>query len=108
MHAIEDATRSVRSGALIPVSSFGVGKEASATVILVMLRNVSDTVQLPRPSHGLVTYVQEQDGSWKGRRDAAATGYAIRLSPVQENGWTRIEIEGPLGTAATEVEVSPR
>ena len=107
MHAIEEATRPVRSGALTPISSFVVGKQASATVVLVMVRDVSDSVRLPRPSRGLVTYVQEQDGSWQGR-EANAKGYAIRLSPVQENGGTRIEIEGMLGTTATEVEVSHR
>jgi hypothetical protein len=106
-HAIEEATRSVRSGALIPISSFETGKEASATLVLVMLRDVSDSVRLPRPNRGLVTYIQEQNGSWQGR-DADAKGYAVRLSPVPENGGTRIEIEGPLGTVATEVGVSHR
>jgi hypothetical protein len=107
IHAIEEATRSVRSGALIPISSFGVGKEARATVVLVMLRDVSDSVRLPRPDRDIVTYVQEQDGSWQGREDNAK-GYAVRLSPVPENGGTRIEIEGPSGTASTEVGVSHR
>jgi len=55
----------------------------------------------------LVSYVQEQDGSWHGR-DADAKEYAVRLSPVPENGGTRIEIEGPLGTVGTEVGVSHR
>ncbi len=104
-HAIEEATRSARSGALIPFSSLGVGKEARATVVLVMLRDVSDSVRLPRPNRGLVTYVQKQDGSWQGR-DANAKGYAVHLSPNPENGRTRIEIEGALGTSGTEVGVS--
>lgn len=104
-HAIEEATRSARSGALIPFSSLGVGKEARATVVLVMLRDVSDSVRLPRPNRGLVTYVQKQDGSWQGR-EANAKGYGVRLSPNPENGRTRIEIEGALGTSRTEVGVS--
>jgi hypothetical protein len=48
-HAIEEATRSARSGALIPFSSLNLGKEARATLVLVMLRDVSDSVRLPRP-----------------------------------------------------------
>lgn len=107
IHATEEATRSVRSGALIPISSFGVGNDARATIILVMLHDVSESVRLPRPDRGLVTYVQQQDGSWQGR-DADGKGYGLLLSPIQENGWTRIEIEGPLGTAATEVGVTHR
>jgi len=103
--AIEEATRSVRSGALIPLSFLKVGKEAHVTVVLVMVRDVSDSVRLPRPGRGLVTYVQKQDGSWQGR-DANAKGYAVLLSPNPENGNTRIEIEDALGTTATEVGVS--
>jgi hypothetical protein len=106
-HAIEEATRSARSGALIPFSSLKVGKEARATVVLVMLRDVSDSVRLPRPNRGLVTYVQKQDGTWQGR-DPNAKGYAVRLLPNPENGCTRIEIEGTWGTTATEVGVSHR
>ena len=104
-HAIEEETRSARSGALIPFSSLGVGKEARATVVLVMLRDVSDSVRLPRPNRGLVTYVQKQDGTWQGR-DPNAKGYAVRLSPNPENGRARIEIESALGTSGTEVGVS--
>ena len=106
-HAIEGAIGSVRSGALIPLSSLKIGKEARATVVLVMVRDVSDSVRLPRPGRGLVTYVQGQDGSWQGR-DANAKGYALRVSPDQENGYTRIEIEGPSGTTSADVGVSHR
>jgi hypothetical protein len=106
-HAIEEAIGSVCPGALIPLSSFKIGKEARATVVLVMVRDVSDSVRLPRPGRGLVTYVQGQDGSWQGR-DANAKGYALRVLPNQETGYTRIEIEGPSGTTSTEVGVSHR
>jgi hypothetical protein len=106
-HAIEEATLSARSGALIPLSSLKVGKEAGATVVLVMLRDVSDSVRLPRPSRGLVTYVQKQDGTWQGL-EANVKGYAVRLSPNPENGGTRIELEGTFGITATEVGVSRR
>ena len=106
-HAIEEATRSAPSGALIPLSSLEVGKDARATVVLVMLRDVSDSVRLPRPGHGLVTYVQKQDGTWQGP-DANAKGYAVLLSPNPENGHTRIEIEDTWGTTVTEVGVSHR
>jgi len=106
-HAIEEATRSARSGALIPLSSLKVGKDARTTVVLVMLRDVSDSVRLPRPNRGLVTYVQKLDGSWEGP-DANVKEYAVRLSPNPENGSTRIEIEGALGTSGTEVGVSHR
>ena len=77
------------------------------TVILVMVADVSDSVRLPKPNRGLVTYVQKLDGSWQGR-DAIAKGYAVRLSPNPENGRTRIEVEGTLGTSGTEVGVSHR
>jgi hypothetical protein len=103
--AIEQAIGSVRSGALIPLSSLKRGKEARATLVLVMVRDVSDSVRLPRPGRGLVAYVQGQDGSWQ-RPDANAKGYGVRLSPNPENGRTRIEIEGALGTSGTEVGVS--
>jgi hypothetical protein len=106
-HAIEEATRPVPSGALIPLSSLDLGKEAHATVVLVMLRDVSDSVRLPKPNRGLVTYLQKEDGSWQGR-DANAKGYAVRLSPNPGNGGTRIEIEDTLGTTGTEVGVSHR
>ena len=105
--AIEEATRSVRSGALIPLSSLMVGKEARETVVLVMLRDVSDSVRLSRLGRGLVTYVQQQDGTWQGP-DTNVKGYAVRLSPNPENGCTRIKIEGIFGTTATEVGVSHR
>ena len=104
-HAIEEAIGSVRPGALIPISSLKIGKEARTTVVLVMVRDVSDSVRLPRPGRGLVTYVQGQDGSWQGR-DANAKGYALRVLPNQETGYTRIEIEGPSGAISTEVGVS--
>jgi hypothetical protein len=104
--AIEEATRSVRSGALIPLSFLKVGKEARVTAVLVMVRDVSDSVRLPRPGRGLVTYVQEQDGSWQGR-DANAKGNAILLSPA-ENGHTLIKVESALGAIGTEVGVSHR
>jgi hypothetical protein len=106
-HAIEEAIGSVRPGALIPLSSLKIGKDARATVVLVMVRDVSDSVRLPRPGRGLVTFVQGQDGSWQGRH-ANAKGYAIRVLPNQENGYTRIEIEGPSGTTSAEVGVSHR
>jgi len=106
-HAIEEATRSARSGALIPLSSLKVGKDARTTVVLVMLRDVSDSVRLPRPGRGLVTYVQKQDGTWQGP-DANVKGYAVLLSPNPENGYTRIEIEDTWGITATEVGVSHR
>jgi hypothetical protein len=104
-HAIEEATGSVRSGALIPLSSLKIGKEARTTVVLVMVRDVLSSVRLPRPGRGLVTYVQEQDGSWQGL-EPNAKGYGLRVSQDQENGYTRIEIEGPSGTTSTEVGVS--
>ena len=108
-HAIEEAIRSPRSGALIPLSYLQVGKEVRATVVLVMLRDVSDSVRLPRPMRGLVTYLQEQDGSWQGGdANAKAYAYAVRLSPNPENGRTQIAIEGALGTTGTEVGVSHR
>ena len=90
---------------VMPLHLRRVGKEARATVVLVMLRDVSDSVRLPRPGRGLVTYVQKQDGTWQGP-DANVKEYAVRLSPNPENGRTRIEIEGALGTSGTEVGVS--
>jgi hypothetical protein len=107
IHATEEATRSMSSGALIPISSFGVGKEARATIILVMLRDVLKSVRLAKPNSGLITYVQDQDESWQGRQ-ADPKEYAIRLSPVPENGGTRIDIEGPFGVVGSEVGVSHR
>ena len=106
-HAIEEATRPAPSGALTPFSSLVVGKGAHATLVLVMLRDVSDSVRLPKPNRGLVIYLQKEDGSWQGR-DPNAKGYVVRLSPNPENGGTRIEIEGALGTTGTEVGVSHR
>lgn len=105
-HAIEEeTTRSVHSGALVPLTYFELGHGASATVVLVMSNDVSSLVRLPRPARGLVTYVQKVDGSWQGA-DVNAKGDALVLSP--ENSYTKITIEGALGTTATGVSVSDR
>ena len=105
-HAIEEeTTRSVHSGALVPLTYFELGHGASATVVLVMSNDVSSLVRLPRPARGLVTYVQKVDGSWQGA-DVNAKGDALVLSP--ENSYTKITIEGASGTTATGVSVSDR
>jgi hypothetical protein len=100
--AISEVLRSRRTGALFPLSSIKLGKEAHVTLVLVMSHDVSNFVRLPKPTRGLVTYVQEEDGSWQGT-SGDTRGYSLFLSP--ESGHTQIKIEDALGTTSTQVRV---
>ena len=104
-HAIEEATRSVHSGALVPLTYFERGHGARATVVLVMSHDISGLVRLPKPARGLITYVQKLDGSWQDA-NVNVKGYAVVLSP--ENSHTQITVESALGTTGTDVSVSGR
>jgi len=105
VHAVESATRSVPSGALIPIEFFEKERGANSTVILIMRRDVSDYIRLKKPDRGLVTYLQTPDGSWQ-ESDISTHGDALVLSPDPGSGQTLIEIEGMLGSTSTEVGVS--
>jgi hypothetical protein len=59
------------------------------------------------PDDGVAVFAQNQDGTWGKNLDNSHIGLnSLILSPAAGNEFTRIEIEGPFGSKATEVGVS--
>lgn len=104
---VEEAIGITSSGILEPVLSLSRAQHPNGTAILVMIRDVSQRVQLPMPDAGIAIFTQNQDGTWReDSHDAHFGKNSLSLLPAPGSNFTRIEIEGPFDTQASEIGIS--